>query len=274
LEVTVHGARGSSAVAGPQFERYGGQTTCYSSMLPGGRRLILDCGSGLLHLWNELMAAGNGDEPFEATVLLSHFHWDHIQGLLSFPPLYRDSTRLHFIAAPPAGMTIEEALDGPIRPPWFPVRFREVAAHVTYEPLGEHAVRVGDIEVASVSLRHPGGVRAYRLNCTSGSLVLATDIEAGDPERDEALRVFAADADMLIHDAQHTPEEWAGPRSGWGHSTWEHATSVARDAGVRQLLLTSHDPSRDDDGVEDILRLARARFAHTDAASAGRVIEV
>ena len=272
MEFHIHGARGSSPVSGPGFERYGGHTSCYSSVLPGGRRLILDCGSGLLHLRDE-MTATEADTPFDATVFLTHFHWDHIQGLPFFEPIYQRASRIHFVAAPPEGMTIEAALDGAIRPPWFPVHFRDVAAQVTFEPLTDRPVLVGDVEVASAALHHPGGVQGYRVTHGSHSLVLATDVEAGSPEGDEALRALADGASVLIHDAQYTPDEWSGARRGWGHSTWEQATGLAHDARVRRLVLTSHDPRRSDDDVDEIVRAARSRFAETEAAFSGQVIE-
>ncbi len=206
-------------------------------------------------------------------MFLTHFHWDHIQGLPFFAPIYRRTTHIRFVAAPPDGMSLEAALGNALRPPWFPVPFLEAPARMTFERLTDQVVRVGGVEVVSAALRHPGGVRAFRLAAGARALVLATDIEAGDPAADAALRALANGAAVLVHDAQYTPGEWTASRRGWGHSTWEHAGDMAAAAGVERLVLTSHDPARTDDDVDSIVRAARRRFAATEAAFEGQVIE-
>ena len=122
--LAVHGARGSAAVSGLPFAKYGGCTTAFATRMPDGHHVLFDCGSGLMRFQSELTPG----EPFEATIFLTHFHWDHLQGLATFWPLYEPTTRIHFVAVPPKGMTIEEAIDGVIRPPWFPARFRDAPA--------------------------------------------------------------------------------------------------------------------------------------------------
>lgn len=259
-------------MSGPAFAKYGGHTTCFEIVLPDGHHLIFDGGSGLLRLQATLAESGE-QRPFEATIFLSHFHWDHIQGLPFFAPLYVPTTRILGVAAPPAGHTVDSALDEVLRPPWFPVALHDAPADLTFEVLTPSPVRVGDVEVTGVPLNHPGGVTGYRIAVGGRLLVIATDVEAGDPAGDAALRRLADGADVLVHDAQYTPEEWATTRQGWGHSTWEHATAVATAAGVGRLVLTSHDPERTDEGVDAILHAARGRFAATEAAAQGQLIE-
>jgi ribonuclease BN (tRNA processing enzyme) len=134
------------------------------------------------------------------------------------------------------------------------------------------SIDVGRLSVQAVSLSHPQGSTGYRLDAEGRSVMIATDHEAGDPEVDARLADVARGVDVLIHDGQYTAEEYAADRMGWGHSTWEGAVAAARACGADRLVLTSHDPSRSDDGVDDIVRLARARFPLTAGAYPGMAI--
>jgi phosphoribosyl 1,2-cyclic phosphodiesterase len=268
----VHGARGSAPESGPAFDRYGGHTTCFEIALPDGERLLIDAGTGLASVAASL-ARDDARAPFVATVLLTHFHWDHIQGLPFFPPLFEASTRLRFIATPPPGMTIAEALGAVIRPPWFPVRLDEVAAQLSFEALGSEPLRIGPLEVTSAPLAHPGGSSGYRIKHAGRALVIATDVEAADATSQAAVRAIADGAAVLIHDAQYRPAEYLERRTGWGHSTWEQAARIAAAAGVARLVLTSHDQGRSDAAVDAIVDEARAIFPATAAAHEGMQIE-
>ena len=274
MQLLVHGARGSAPVSGPQFARYGGYTSCFELVAPNGQHLIIDCGSGLRCLETSLAKRGEEARPFEATVLLTHFHWDHIQGLPFFGPLYRPTTRLHFVAAPPPGLDVAGALASVLRPPWFPVDFLESGAQLTFHALSDGPFSMDSLEITSSRLEHPGGVTGYRVAHAGGVFVAATDVEAATEEAQSAVARFAEGATVLLHDAQYTPEEYDARRRGWGHSTWQHAAQVASDAGVGRLLLTSHDPTRTDEQVTEIVSLASELFRATEAAFEGQRIEV
>lgn len=267
------GVRGSIASPGPATAGVGGNTSCVEVRC-GETRLILDAGTGLRRLGESMMKEG----PTRSTLLLSHLHWDHIQGLPFFLPAYLPGSEIAVVGARSAEMTLEETLSHQMQAPVFPVRLAELPAK-----LGFRHVRAGDrIDVGPASVRvdkgnHPGGVLAYRIEHAGRSVVYATDTEhyaCVDP----ALRDLSRDADVLIYDAQYTSEEYAGAtgrsKVGWGHSTWEAAVALAREAGVRRLVLFHHDPQRDDEGVARIEAAAQARFGATIAAREGLCLDI
>ncbi len=265
--LVVEGARGSMSVAGPDFRRYGGHTTCFSVEVSPGHHLVFDCGTGLQNLQKRLPSG----EPQEFTVFLTHYHWDHIQGLPVFLPLFDARNRVRLYGPAFEDRTPQEALDSVMCRPWWPVSLAEASADVEVMALPEAPLEVGGVKISHTRLSHPDGVTGYRIDADK-SVVIATDHEAGEPGADARLRELAAGADILIHDGQYTPEEAQGARKGWGHSDWEGATSAAVDAGVGRLMLTSHDPDRTDDGIEDIRQAARTRFPMTDAVHEGMTI--
>jgi ribonuclease BN (tRNA processing enzyme) len=163
---------------------------------------------------------------------------------------------------------------GTFRPPWFPISIDETPAQKAYVDLVGQDLHIGGLVVSHDGLAHPQGVLAYRIDHDGRSVVIATDTERGDAASDAALARLARDVDVLIHDAQYTPEEYAESYEGWGHSTWSHAVDAAVEAGARRLVLTSHDPERSDEAVDGIVALARSRFASTEAGYEGLVIEI
>jgi phosphoribosyl 1,2-cyclic phosphodiesterase len=266
-DLVVLGARGSATVGGRQFQRYGGSTTCLATEAAPGHYLVVDCGAGLRSLGPLLPR----DEALEFTVLLTHYHWDHIEGLPTLAALEDRRNRFTFYGPRWQDSGVGEILEGVIRPPWFPTTMRERPAGVAYrDPVAP--IRVGRLTVHTAPLRHPQGSIAYRLEAGDRSVVVATDHEAGDPQIDAGLAAMAAGTDVLIHDAQYTPEEYEARRRGWGHSTWHAAVEAARACGAGRLVLTSHDPGRTDDQVDDLVRLARAGFPLTAAAFPGMAV--
>lgn len=275
MHIRFWGVRGSIASPGPSTAMIGGNTSCVEVTL-GGRTFIFDAGTGLRALGQDLLARATKEA--EVTMLLSHFHWDHIQGLPFFVPAYVPDFGLRIIGGTHDGSTLRAALESQMQAPGFPVSFQDLSARIDL-----HSVRTGqtivdgDVEISVLKLNHPGGSYGYRLRHEGTSVVYATDTEhfaCVDP----AVRRFAEGADVLIYDAQYTPEEYAGvsgpSRVGWGHSTYVSATELAKAAGVGELVLFHHDPSRDDDGVLGIEEKARVLFSPTRAAREGASLHV
>jgi phosphoribosyl 1,2-cyclic phosphodiesterase len=260
---TVWGARGSMAVSGPRYLRYGGDTSCYHAELEPGHHLVIDAGTGLRRLEAVL-----GPPPLRFTVLFTHYHLDHLQGLPVFGPLYDRANAFEFLGARSGGMGPAEALYLLLRAPLFPVPYDEVPARCRFADL-DVSLQVGPLRVDCLPLRHPGGSTGFRFTGESGSLVLASDHEAGDEQMDAALVAFAAGTDVLLHDSQYTEDQAQGPHAGWGHSACLAAARTAERARVGHLVLTSHDPGRGDDEVDDLVERVRRRFPSVEAARPG-----
>lgn len=269
LTFTFHGVRGSVAIDRPDSTRYGGSTICISARLSEDHFLVLDSGTGLRDLQHHLP-----DHPgLSFTFLLTHFHWDHLLGLPFFRPLYRAESSFTFYATPVDNSTVEAGISSVMEAPLFPVSMHSAPSQRAFIDVPEGSWEVGPVTVRAARLNHPQGVTAYRIDHGDHSLVLATDVEAGDPDSDAALVELAQGADVLIHDGQYLPEE-IETYHGWGHSTWEQAVDVAEKAEVGRLVIISHDPERTDDGVDALLAAARQRFPATDAAYAGMQLEL
>lgn len=268
--LTFLGARGSMPVSGSPTNRYGGHTICIGIEAGAASMVLVDGGTGIIRL--------NRDEASEHVsdyhVFLTHYHWDHIQGLPFFRPLYEASNTFTFYGHRWNGLSSREALEGAVRPPWFPVSMEEAASRKHYVTIDRGVFEVGDLTITAAPLRHPQGVIAYRVDGPNRSIVIATDCERGDAPSDAVLRDLATGADILVHDAQYTPEEYEDRYVGWGHSTWAHAAQAAEEAGVGGLILVSHDPTRTDDEIDGIVAKARHAFGNTRAASEGMQIEL
>ncbi|MGC4087994.1 MAG: MBL fold metallo-hydrolase [Polyangiaceae bacterium] len=266
--VRFWGVRGSIAVPGPTTAGVGGNTSCVEVRC-GDRLLVLDAGTGLRALGDELMARGER----RTELLLSHLHWDHIQGLPFFVPLYVPGTELTILGPAWGEGGLEGALKRQMAAPGFPVEFADVGASVgSIELRHRSRVQHGDVTITCAKLNHPGGVLGYRIDYAGRSLVYATDTEHFECI-DPALRELSRGADLLIYDAQYTPEEYPS-KLGWGHSTFEAACELARQAQVGHLALFHHDPRRDDAAVAVIEERARECFGKSVAAREGLQIEL
>jgi len=265
MTLKFRGVRGSLPSPCPANLRYGGNTTCLEVRVADGSILIIDAGTGIRGLGPELDAA----EALSLSLLLTHFHWDHIQGIPFFTPLYDARNHLD-VYSPRSVAEAREILEGQMSAPLFPVPFECLAAvrrfHQVQEPFA-----VGPIRVTPFPLNHPQGASGYRLDCAGHAIVHACDHEPGVQAVDDGIVRMAEGADVLICDAQYTPEEYPR-RRGWGHGTWPDAVRMARRAGVRQLVLTHHDPDHDDAFLDGILALARNEFASTVVAAEGLIL--
>ncbi len=266
LEVRFWGVRGSLPSPGPETTLVGGNTSCVE-VTGGGSRVILDAGSGLRALGDHLMKT---QQTKDITLLLSHVHWDHVMGLPFFTPLYTAVSPI-VIAAGPLGVPVQEALERQMMPPLFPVKFDAVRSRVrTVDLASDAAFSVGALSITMLPLIHPDPVIAYRIEYGGRSVVYATDTEHTEGELNARLAQFVSGADILIYDAQYTPEEFRGEdgpsRKGWGHSTFQAGAEICRAANVKTLALFHHDPRRTDDAVAAIVQRARGHFADTIAA--------
>jgi phosphoribosyl 1,2-cyclic phosphodiesterase len=262
--LTIRGARGTVPCSGPQVLRYGGHTTCVDVELAPDKRLVLDCGTGIRSL---PCAAGT-----QLFVFLSHYHWDHIEGLPHLQALYDERCSFTFHGASWGGKGVQALLEEAFGPPWFPVGIEDTASTKTFRELGEGTIEVEGVRVTAAPLHHPQGVLGFRLEREGRSIAFATDHERGNPRADDALLLLADGVDVLIHDAQYTPDEYERNHRGWGHSTWRHAVEAAKESGARCLMLFHHDPARSDDALDAVVEQARREFPQTDAAREGMTL--
>lgn len=255
--MTFHGVRGSTPCQGLEVAVFGGNTSCVSIAHPGEQPLVLDLGTGLRYFAALLDPA----TPFHGTALLSHLHWDHVQGLPFFHPLLRAGAQLQ-IHAPTQddGAHPGEMMKRILQPPFFPVSLDEIPGDVEI-----HAAKpefsVGGYRVTTADVPHNGPTIGYRVELGRASVVYISDHQedlAGGIA--ESVVELCRGADLLIHDAQYTAEDLAA-KANWGHCTPDYAVAVAEAAGVKGLALFHHDPAHDDRQVEAMAARAAERAA-------------
>jgi phosphoribosyl 1,2-cyclic phosphodiesterase/DNA-binding response OmpR family regulator len=273
MHVRFWGARGSLATPGPTTVRYGGNTSCVEITTPGGALIIIDCGTGIRGLGQHLLAT----EPatLKGHILISHTHWDHIQGIPFFEPFFAAGNEWDLYAPKGVRQSLRDALEGQMQYSYFPVQLDELGAEIRYHELVEGAIRIADVTIRTRYLNHPALTFGYRLEAEGAAIVYASDHEphsrhladgAGEIGGEDLRHCeFLAGADLVIHDAQYIAEEYP-QKIGWGHSTVEYAVAVCRAAGVKRVALTHHDPSRDDDAIDRIVTKVRADLRHVASA--------
>ena len=287
MKVRFWGTRGSIAKAGPSTVRYGGNTSCIEARSSAGTLVVLDCGTGAHNLGQALMSGE--PQPLRGHILISHTHWDHIQGIPFFAPFFVPGNEWDIYAPRGLSQSLRDTLAGQMQYTYFPITLEALGATIRYHDLVEGVFEVGDIKVRARYLNHPALTLGYRLEADGVSVVYACDHEphsrrlavgTGDiGEQDQRHVEFLSGADLVIHDAQYTGAEYAN-KVGWGHSTFEYAVEMCRIAGAKRLALTHHDPLRDDDSVDRIQESARACLVDLDspldvfAAAEGKEIEL
>ncbi len=256
VRLVVLGSRGSIPVSGADFVVYGGGTTSFALVIDDRVVGFIDAGTGIVP-WRDFgMSVASSVEVF-----LTHYHWDHIQGLSMLDLVWSDEHEItiHGPNDP------RSALTSVIAPPWFPVSLAD-APSVRFESI------VGPVELAGLlitpfGVEHPQGALGYRINGPSSSVAIATDHEAGS-DLDRSIVDAIRGVEVLIHDGQYQPDE-ADTHRGWGHSTWEDAVAAALLSGANRLILTSLDPRRTDEEVDVLVHTARRDFHSTEAAYPG-----
>lgn len=268
--VTFWGTRGSIPTPGAHTARYGGNTPCVAVEGAGHELVILDAGTGIRTLGRKLAERKNG--AVRAEILLSHAHWDHIQGLPYFTPFFTAGNTVRIWGSRQGEVPLDAILRQQMHPAVFPVPLDALAAELTIQQVEPGEFTVGAFTVRAMRLRHPGSTFGYRLTPTAGgaSVAYVTDNELGPGGRYEMpaswrgeLVRFLDGVDLLIHDAMYTPTELA-THAGWGHSSFAEAVGLAADAGVRRLALFHHEPEHDDTTMDDLVTAARteARRRH------------
>lgn len=256
MRVRFWGTRGSIATPGPSSVRFGGNTSCVEVVSKVGRRLILDCGTGARLLGLHMMSRGH--PRIRATMLLGHTHWDHIQGFPFFGPVFQPGNEILICA--PIGITgsLANVLSGQMETAYFPVELNELPAKIQYRHLAEGVFQFHGVQVRTQAMHHPAVTLAYRLESDGAAVAYMADHEpfsevlwrpGAEPGKIESIlhdgdrrhAEFMRNADLVIHDAQYTPEEMP-EKKNWGHSTYEYAVELAGAAGARRLALTHPTP--------------------------------
>jgi len=274
-KLSFWGVRGSTPTVDPATWRYGGNTPCLELIAPDGTQIILDCGTGLRMLGSR-WAVPNGGKAPGTHILVTHYHWDHIQGIPFFSPLYVENNEFHFYSFRSKFLgrdSLKQVFEAQMALPYFPVDMSAMSARRKFKEVdGGDSFTVGENKITARWLNHPQGCLGFRIETRAGTVAYATDNEPGDAKLDESLRELTAGADIFINDAQFTPEQLGTTRKGWGHSSWLEGVKVARQAGAKTLVLFHHDPDSTDRMVDSILRQAREEFDSVFAASEGMVI--
>jgi phosphoribosyl 1,2-cyclic phosphodiesterase len=275
MKLKFWGTRGSIPTPGKETVRYGGNTPCVEVRLRDDRLVIFDAGTGIRCLGEALMAKG---ESVNAYLLVGHPHWDHIQGFPFFKPAFISGNELTIMGGQSKDVTLRQMIADQMNKVYFPIQLNELKAKINFRPLREGTIDIFGANLSSIYVNHPAFALGYRLESSGKSIVYISDNEPFDREVARSLRNvekvivekyleskadpnqrifdFCRGADVLIHDATYTPEEYVN-RVGWGHSHYLFALKVAAEAQVKKLFLFHHDPSHNDEKIDEMVETCR-----------------
>ena len=274
FEIQFWGVRGSIPAPGKDTARYGGNTSCVEMRI-AGKRLIFDGGTGLHVLGNTMLQ----QQPIEAYLFFTHYHWDHIQGVPLFAPVFMSGNCFHIYGAVPKdwGSTKQHFQDRILHPN-SPVPLDALPAHLKFHELEPgDVVKLDDITIETGHLNHPNSAMGYRISHQNYTVVYCTDTEHFTDRLDEDVLHLSRHADVLIYDAMYTDEEYYNPKSpkvGWGHSTWQAAVNVSQKAGVKKIVIFHHEPNHSDDFLDQVAQDVKAVFPNSVLAKEGMVLDV
>lgn len=277
MRVTFHGVRGSTPCQSDDIRRYGGNTSCVSIDAPGEPPLLLDMGTGLRYYGKKVAT----DQLFRGSCLLTHLHWDHVQGLPFFAPLLREGSSLDVYGpAQDDGRSLDEVVSCTIRPPLFPVSVDELPGSVNFHDTADSEFSIGGYNVMARLVPHLGPTLGFRVEWQGRSVAYLSDHQQpfdGSYSAAPGALELVEGVDLLIHDAQYTQPEFK-IKATWGHCTIDYAVWLATQAGVKRLALFHHDPARRDDDLDVLLRCAveagARRGVDVIAASEGLIVDV
>ncbi len=279
FQIRFWGVRGSIPTPGPSTVHYGGNTSCIQVSFKDGPVFILDAGTGIRELGNHFIRK---NQPLSAYIFISHFHWDHIQGLPFFRPAFLPENRFLILGSDDAAVKLDEIISFQMEPTYFPITIDDMQASISFQSIREENFTIEEVQIETIYLNHPGYALGFRFTYRDRSLVYISDNEPFEYEnpqlrtvkkdllntkveevfdtfvenRDDKLISFCRDADILIHDTQYLPEEYES-RKTWGHSPYNYTVNLAMESNCRQLFLFHHDPDHDDKTVDHVLSLSR-----------------
>jgi len=271
LAVRFWGVRGSIACPSPRHMAYGGNTSCVE-VLAGERRVILDAGTGIRNLGQALAREG----VREADVLLTHTHWDHINGFPFFGPAFRSQHAFRIMAGHLSDHGgVRATLAGQMAQPMFPVPLEVMDAEMAFEDFraGDDFGLLGNVRVRTAPLNHPNGATGYRIEHGGRVVSYITDTEHLPGQPDQNVLHLIEGADLVIYDSTYTDEEFPA-KVGWGHSTWQEGIRLCRSAGAKALTLFHHDPDHEDDFMDRLAQEARTAWDGADVAREGLAIDL
>ena len=260
VNVTFWGVRGSTPCPCECNARYGGNTACVSIEAPGQDPILLDLGTGLRFFGESI----SGEGAFHGMALVTHLHWDHVQGLPFFTPINRPDASFVICGRNEDGGTLQGAFDDFMRPPYFPIRYTHLAGDISFRDVADTELDFGRAHITVRDVPHTGATNGYRVEIDGLVVAYVSDHQqpVGSDDIAPSVLELCRDADLVIHDAQYEPHEFAA-KADWGHCTVEYAVRVAAEAGAKRLALFHHDPSHDDATIDRLVAEAQGFAAGT-----------